>query len=113
MHTVTLEQLLAQPESLPTNAKRGQAALVVEDGQPIFMAVPMGKGLEAREVRLELALGLFDREQVSIAIAARIAGLSISEMIDELGRRQIPVVRYSPDELQQEMEYVRTLIGRG
>ena len=40
---------------------------------------------------------------------ARIAGLTISQMIDELGRRRIPVVRYTPDELAGELDYVRTL----
>lgn len=113
MHTLTTDQMRTQPQSLLSDAKRGEPALVVENGQPILMTVPMGQGLEAREVRLELALGLFDREQISIGIAARIAGLTISEMIDELGKRQIPVVRYSEDELQEEMKYVRTLTGRG
>lgn len=113
MHTLTTEQMRTQPQSLLADAKRGEPALVVENGQPILMTVPMGQGLEAREVRLELAVGLFDREQVSIGIAARIAGLSISEMIDELGKRRIPVVRYGEDEFEEEMKYVRTLAGRG
>jgi predicted HTH domain antitoxin len=113
MHTLTTEQIRSQPQSLLADAKRGEPALVVENGQPVFMTVPLGEGLEAREVRLELAVSLFDREQVSIGIAARIAGLSVSDMIDELGRRRIPVVRYGEDELQAEIAYVRTLAGRG
>ena len=32
-------------------------------------------------------------------------------MIDELGRRQIPVVRYSVEDLDRELDYVRTLAG--
>lgn len=52
-------------------------------------------------VRLEIAVSLFDREQVSIGVASRIAGLAISEMIDELDRRRIPVVRYSKEELAE------------
>lgn len=113
MHTLTSEQMRTQPQSLLADAKRGEPALIIENGQPVFMTIPMGQGLDAREVRLELAVGLFDREQVSIGIAARIAGLSISDMIDEMGRRQIPVVRYGEGELQEEMKYVRSLAGRG
>lgn len=113
MHTLTYEEISLHPQSLLADAKRGEPALVVENGQPVFMTVPMGQGLEAREVRLELAVGLFDREQISIGIAARIAGISISEMVDELGKRQIAVIRYSEDELQEELKYVRTLTGRG
>jgi len=48
---------------------------------------------------------------VSIGVASRIAGLSIGEMIDELGRRRIPVARYSGEELAEEMKYVRDLAG--
>ncbi|MGH8523473.1 MAG: UPF0175 family protein [Gammaproteobacteria bacterium] len=51
-------------------------------------------------------------KQISIGVASRIAGLSINEMIDELGRRRIPVVRYSEEELAEEMKYVRGLTGR-
>ncbi|MEW5789790.1 MAG: UPF0175 family protein [Pseudomonadota bacterium] len=77
------------------------------------MAVPLGIGLNATEVRLELAVSLFDQEQISMGVAARVAGLSISEMIDELGKRKIPVARYGPGELEQELEYVSVLADRG
>ncbi len=40
-----------------------------------------------------------------MGIAACIAGLSISEMIDELGNRKMPVVRYGPGELEAEIAY--------
>ena len=113
MHTLTYEEMRTAPQSLLADAKRGEPAVVTENGHPVFMAVPMGQGMDAREVRLELALGLFDHEQVSIGVAARIAGISISEMIDELGKRRIPVVRYEDGELEEEMSYVRTLAGRG
>ena len=33
-------------------------------------------------------------------------------MIDELGRRRIPVVRYSKEELAEELKHVRGLSGR-
>lgn len=113
MHTLTTEEMRDQLQHLLADAKRGEPALIVENGEPLFMTVPMGQGLDAREVLLELAAGLFDREQVSIGIAARIAGLSISEMIDELGKREIPVIRYSAEEFEEEMKYVRTLADRG
>ena len=74
------------------------------------MAVPTGASLDSPGVRLELAVFLFDREQVSIGVASRIAGLSISETIDELGQRRIPVARYSGDEFANEMKYVRSLV---
>ena len=85
---------------------------MTRDGEPVFMAVPMGASLDVQKVRLEIAVSLFDREQISIGVASCIAGLSISEMIDELGRRGIPVARCSEEEFAEEMKYVRGLAGR-
>ncbi len=113
MHTLSQEEVSRQPNHLFDDIDRGEPALVMRGDQPLFMAVPLGKGLNAIEVRLELAVSLFDQEQISMGIAARIAGLSISEMIDELGKRKIPVARYGPGELEQELEYVSTLVDRG
>jgi predicted HTH domain antitoxin len=52
---------------------------------------------------VDLACTLFDREQISLGLAAQIAGLSCSEMIDELGRRGIVVIRLEPGELEREL----------
>ena len=112
MGSISVEQFLEHPDKLLSDAQGGEIALVTQDGKPVFMAVPMGANLDSSGVRLELAVSLFDREQVSLGVAARIAGLSISETIDELGRRHIPVVRYSKEEFAEEMKYVRSLTGR-
>jgi len=112
MGSISVEQFLEHPDKLLSDAQGGEIAVVTQDGEPVFMAVPMGASLDSRRVRLELAVSLFDREQVSIGVASRIAGLSIGEMIDELGRRRIPVVRYSGEEFAEEMKYVHGLAGR-
>lgn len=112
MGAISVEQFLAHPDKLLSEAQGGELAVVTQDGKPVFMAVPMGAKLDSLRVRLELAVSLFDAEQVSLGVAARIAGVSISEMIDELGRRQIPVARYTKEEFAEEMKYVRGLTGR-
>jgi predicted HTH domain antitoxin len=111
MHTLSPEDLAKQPRRLLDDAQRGEATLVVDDGIAVMLAVPLGAGLDAPEVRVEFAARLFDREQISLGLAAKIAGLSYSEMIDELGRRGIDVVRYSEQEWAKELDYVRTLAG--
>lgn len=68
-----------------------------------MLAVPLAAGLAAREVRLEIAARLYDHEQISLGVAARIAGLSYTDMIDELGRRDIAVVRLESGELEREL----------
>ena len=103
MHTLTDDDLKREPQQLLDDALRGEPAIVTVAGEPVMMIVPLGKGIEVPAVRLELATMLFDREQVSLGTAARMAGLSISEMIDEFGRRDIAVIRLAPRDLEREL----------
>jgi predicted HTH domain antitoxin len=112
MGPISVAQFLEHPDRLLSETQDGQIALVTRDGEPVFLAVPMGSRLDGR-IRLDLAVSLFDREQISVGVAARIAGLPIAEMIGELGRRGIPVARYSEEEFAEEMKCVRGLTGRG
>lgn len=103
MHTISADDLARQPQRLIDDAQRGDSAIVTVGGEPVLLALPLGKGLEAQPVLLDLAATLFDREQISLGLAARLAGLSYSEMVDELGRRGIAVIRLKPGELEQEL----------
>ena len=112
MGSISVENFLEHPDKLLSDAQGGEIAIVTEDGEPVLMAIPIGASLDSQRVRLELAVSMFDRELVSIGAAARIAGSTIGEMVDELGRRRIPVARYSEEEIAEEMKYVRGLAGR-
>jgi prevent-host-death family protein len=103
MQSITADELKRQPELLIDGAQRGEPALVTRDGEPVLLAVPLGRGMPSQQARTELAAALFDREQISLGVAARIAGLSYSEMIDELGRRGIASIRLAPGELEREL----------
>lgn len=103
MQTLTIEDIAHGPHRLIDDAERGELSLVTRAGQPVMLAVPLGSGLDAQEVRLELAARLYDSEQISLGVAARIAGLAYSEMVDELGRRGIAVIRLEPGELEREL----------
>jgi predicted HTH domain antitoxin len=111
MHTLTVEDLTSQPQRLIDDARRGETALVTSDGEPVLLAVPLDSSAASQPMRIELAVRLFDDNQVSLGVAASIAGLPYSAMIDELGKRDVAVVRYSADELAQELDYARTLAG--
>ncbi len=104
MHTLTDDDLSRQPRQLIDDARRGELALVTVDGKAVMLAVPLGKGLESAAVRVEIAARLYDAEQISLGLAARIAGLGYSDMINELGRRGIATIRLQPDELARELE---------
>ena len=78
--------------------------------ETIYLAVPSLSRDEMLAVitgdlglELELAARLYDHEQISLGVAARTAGVSYSEMIDELGRRDIAVIRLEPGELEREL----------
>ena len=103
MGSISVQQFLDHPDRLLADARGGSIALVTQDGEPVFMAVPMGANLDNASLRLELAISLFDREQISIGVAARIAGMSIGAMIDELARRRIPVIRTTAEDLEREL----------
>lgn len=111
MHTLTAEDFERQPLRLLDEAQRGQTNMVTRDGMPVLLAVPLDASAGSQRVRLEVAVSLYDQGQISLGQAAGIAGVPYGDMINELGRRGIATVRYSADELAQELDYVRSLAG--
>ena len=112
MHTLTADDLNSHPQRLLDDARRGQPDIVLFEGEPAMLTVPLGEDQTSTAATLlELAVALYESDQVSLGRAAEVAGLPYSRMIDELGRRSIPVVRYSVEDLDRELEHVRTLAG--
>ena len=103
MHTLTADELQHAPDALIAGAQRGEAAIVTVAGAPVMMTVPLGTGIGVQRVLIDLAATLFDREQISLGTAARMSGLVYSEMIDELGRREIAVIRPGTEDLEREL----------
>ena len=103
MHTLTDEDLQRAPQQLLADARRGELTVITTNGRPMMLAVPLADGAPMRTALVDLAAALFDREEISLGTAARIAGLSYSEMIDELDRRAIDTIRITPEELEREL----------
>jgi prevent-host-death family protein len=103
MHTLSDDDLKRAPQQLVESARRGEPSIVTVDGEAVLMSVPLAHGTKLQPALLDLAATLFDREEISLGLAARMGGLSYSEMIDELGRRQIAVIRVTPEELEREL----------
>jgi predicted HTH domain antitoxin len=51
---------------------------------------------------VDIAIGLYKREEVSLGRAAEVAGISSVQLLGELGRRHIPI-NYGPDDLQADL----------
>lgn len=111
MSTLTSEELEQQPGRLLDSARRGVSDVVTVQGEPVMLTLPLGQAAGSATERLGLAVSLYERDVLSLGLAAKVAGLSHGQMIDELGRRQIPLARYSTVELDRELDHVRTLSG--
>lgn len=84
-------------------AEEGRFSVVTSKGAPVFVAVPLHAGVLSEDVVTALTMRLFDDERVSLGSAARMAGLSVGEMTDTLGRHGIAVIRTGADELQRSL----------
>ena len=58
--------------------------------------------LDERDAVVDIAIGLYKRQAVSLGRAAEIAGISSVELLTELGRRHIPI-NYGVEELREDL----------
>lgn len=58
--------------------------------------------LEA-QIRLMAALKMFELGKLSSGKAAQLAGISRVEFFEMCGRYQVPIVNYSPEEIEAEL----------
>ncbi|MBL8476320.1 MAG: UPF0175 family protein [Methyloversatilis sp.] len=103
MKSFSARNLKRSADRLIRHAEAGRLSVVTKDGAPIFVAVPFDRGLMTDEAMTSLAMRLFDQECISLGTAAWIAGLSVGEMTDTLGRHGIAVIRTGADELQRSL----------
>jgi predicted HTH domain antitoxin len=61
-------------------------------------------GISEEDAKLFLAIKLYELGKVSLGKAAEISGFSKVAFLEILGRYQVPVFAYSPEELRQEVE---------
>ena len=64
--------------------------------------------LNERDALVDIAIGLYKREQVSLGRAAEISGLSSPEFLNELGRRRIPI-NYEAEDLRMDLDTLKGL----
>jgi len=104
MQTFSVRELRDHTADLVQAAESGKRSIVTRHGQPVVIAVPFDEELLREGVALALATKLFDEEAISLGKAARLAGMSLPDFIDHLGRLHIPVARPRPGELEQELK---------
>jgi predicted HTH domain antitoxin len=64
--------------------------------------------LDERDAVVDIAIGLYKRQTVSLGRAAEVAGLSSPQFLAELGRRRIPI-NYGVEELRDDLTSLHKL----
>jgi predicted HTH domain antitoxin len=67
--------------------------------------------LTSAEAKLDLAIGLYSGRHLSMGRAAKIAGISYSEFLQELGRRGISI-NYSSEDLAHDLKVMEAADAR-
>jgi len=65
--------------------------------------------LNERDAQVDIAIGLYKREQESLGRAAEISGLSSPEFLNELGRRRIPI-NYEAEDFQLDQDTLKGIV---
>ena len=76
MSTLTADELALQPRRLLDDARQGQSDVVTERGEPVMLTLPLGANASSNAERLGLAVTLYERDLLSLGLAAKAAGLS-------------------------------------
>jgi antitoxin (DNA-binding transcriptional repressor) of toxin-antitoxin stability system len=89
------------------DAEQGRLAVITRHGRPAILAIPFDDRLLSLGVQRAVALRLFETRSLSLAQGAKLAGLSIEEFLELLGREEAVAVDYPPEELAEEIAAAR------
>jgi prevent-host-death family protein len=103
----TVRDLRQRSGDLLRDAEQGRLALITKHGRPAILAVPFDERLLSHGIHRAVALHLFEAEQVTLAQAARLAGLPLEGFIELLGQTGIAAVSYPAEDLAEEVEAAR------
>jgi prevent-host-death family protein len=85
------------------DAEAGQISLITKHGRPAILAVPFDERLIGQGVHRAMALHLFESHQVTLAQAAKLAGLSLEDFVELLGEVGLPAVDCPAADLESEL----------
>ncbi|WP_254045320.1 type II toxin-antitoxin system prevent-host-death family antitoxin [Thiohalocapsa sp. ML1] len=78
----SVRDLRTRSGDLLKDAEAGQLAIITKHGRPAILAVPFDQRLLQQGVHRALALALFEQRRVTLAQAAKLAGLSLDAFMD-------------------------------
>ena len=103
MNSFTIRELRERTGDLIRDARAGGLSVVTRHGRPVFIALPFDENVVKFGVPLALAVKLFQEEVLSLGKSARFADCSVAEFTERLGEAGIASVRYSVEDLDEEL----------
>ncbi len=89
------------------DAEEGRLAVVTKHGRPASLAIPFDARLLELGVHRHLAAQLYARQLLTLAQAAKLAGLPIEQFLDILDVSGVDAVDYPAREIGEELEQLR------
>ena len=99
----SVRDLRQRSGKLLKDAENGHLALITKHGRPAILAVPFDELFLELGLHRTLALRLFENRHLTLVQSARLAGLSVEELVVLLGEAGIPVTDYPAEELDEEV----------
>lgn len=110
MKALSIRELKNNPSAALREAQADDLVVVMNRQQPQALLVDLARlgGADLAGVKFALAVALFRQGQVSLGYAARVAGLSVSDLIERFGRMGIPIVTMDDRDLDHELTAIET-----
>ena len=104
MNILSTNELKESPLKLCQIAEQGNLSLVTQDERPIFITMPFTEELIKLGVFKECAIRMFEEHKMTLRQAAKLADVSLEEMMSLLSNAQVDVIDYDPTDLDLEMK---------
>ncbi len=87
----------------------GQEVLTIRVPKDIFISLNESKKEFVTQMKLSFAIKLYEIGRLSLGKASELAEMSKWQFIDKLGELKVPLINYSEEELEEELEHLRKI----
>ena len=99
----SVRDLRVNSSTLVREAEAGQVSIITKRGRPAVLALPFGSRLLEVGLDKDLALSLFERRLITMAKAAKLAGVTQDAFMDLIAESGLVAVDYPAEELADEL----------
>ena len=103
LEVFSVRDLRLRSSELVREAEAGQVSVITKRGKPAVVAVPFGTRLVDLGLDKDLALALFEQGLITLAKAAKLAGVTQDVFMDLMAEAGSVAVDYPPEEFTDEL----------